>query len=91
MNELALNTLNFATIGLALLALLVCLLVWFFLNRASVRANEQVLLLNELLEQQKKQTEILMRLGQGGKTTEDDTKTGPDGDPTLFKDFIAER
>jgi uncharacterized membrane protein len=91
MNEFALNTLNIASIGLALLALLVCLLVWFFLNRASVRANEQVLLLNELLEQQKKQTEILMRLGQGGKTTEDDTKTVPDGDPTLFKDFIAER
>lgn len=93
MNDFALNTLNIASIGLAFVAFLVCLLVWFFLNRASVRANEQVLLLNELLEQQKKQTEILMRLGQGqsGKTAEDDTKAGPDGDPALFKDFIAER
>ena len=90
MNEFGLNTLNLASIGLSLLAFIVGLLVWFFLNRASVRANEQIMLLNELLEQQKKQTEILMRLGRNA-SADSDPKTASTGEPVLFKDFIAER
>lgn len=38
------------------------LVVWFFVNRASVRANEQIELLEALLEQQKQQTALLARL-----------------------------
>ncbi|WP_253073310.1 YebO family protein [Sodalis ligni] len=65
-------------------------MVWFFLNRASVRANEQIMLLNELLEQQKKQTELLMRLGQMN-SPQNDAKVPAAGEPIMFKDFIAER
>ncbi len=90
MNDFELNTFNIASLGLSLLAVIVGLLVWFFLNRASVRANEQIMLLNELLEQQKKQTEILMRLGRAN-APENDAKALPAGEPGMFKDFIAER
>ena len=90
MNDFGLNTINIASIGLFLLIFIIGLFVWFFLNRASVRANEQIMLLNELLEQQKKQTEILMRLGQVN-SPQNDAKGLPTGEPGLFKDFIAER
>ncbi|TKI08205.1 YebO family protein [Martelella alba] len=90
MNEFGLNTLNLASLGLSLVTFLIGLLVWYFLNRASVRANEQIRLLNELLEQQKRQTEILARLGRHS-TADEETKTPPAGEPALFKDFIAER
>ncbi|CAK8741027.1 hypothetical protein SODG_004455 [Sodalis praecaptivus] len=35
------------------------------MNRASVKANEQIALLTELLEQQKQQTELLAKLTRG--------------------------
>ncbi len=90
MNDFGLNTLNIASMGLILLFFIIGLVVWFFLNRASVRANEQIMLLNELLEQQKKQTELLMRLGQMN-SPQNDAKTSSAGEPIIFKDFIAER
>ncbi|XBS68309.1 YebO family protein [Acerihabitans sp. KWT182] len=90
MNDFGLNTLNIGVIALFLFVFCIGLLVWFFLNRASVRANEQITLLNELLEQQKKQTELLMRLGQAG-SSQNDAKAPPAGEPVTFKDFIAER
>lgn len=37
-------------------------LVWFFVNRASVRANEKIRLLQEILEQQRIQTALLQSL-----------------------------
>ena len=40
------------------------LIAWFFVNRASVRASEQVRLLEALLEEQKKQNAILQQLAQ---------------------------
>lgn len=44
-----------------LVALFVAL-VWFFINRASVRANEQIRLLQEIVEQQRQQTALLKAL-----------------------------
>lgn len=38
------------------------LLLWFFVNRASSRSNEQIELLQSLLDQQKRQTALLRRL-----------------------------
>ncbi|WP_413738695.1 YebO family protein [Sodalis sp. RH21] len=90
MNEFGLNTVNIASVALCLIAFIFCLVFWFFLNRASVRANEQIVLLNELLEQQKKQTEILQRLGQGANP-DNGVKAFPASEPIMFKDFIAER
>ncbi|NDL62509.1 YebO family protein [Acerihabitans arboris] len=90
MNEFGFDTVNIASMAIAVVTFIVCLVVWFYLNRASVRANEQISLLNELLEQQKKQTELLLRLGQGNNP-DSDAKTLPTGESIMFKDFIAER
>ena len=38
------------------------LLLWFFVNRASSRSNEQIELLQSLLDQQKRQNALLRRL-----------------------------
>lgn len=49
-----------ACIGAALT--IVGLVVWFYVNRASVRANQQIQLLEQLLEEQKQQNALLRRL-----------------------------
>lgn len=48
-------------IFIALVVVLV-MLVWFFINRASVRANEQIKLLHEIVEQQRQQLALLNML-----------------------------
>nr|WP_306417436.1 YebO family protein [Pectobacterium jejuense] len=45
-----------------MLIVLLAALVWFFVNRASVRANEQVKLLQEIVEQQRQQLALLKKL-----------------------------
>ncbi|MEX5410493.1 hypothetical protein GV764_09725 [Atlantibacter hermannii] len=56
------GALNLASMAFSLLVLVVGLVVWFFVNRASVKANEQIALLEALLEQQKRQTVLLRRI-----------------------------
>lgn len=73
------------------MALLAGLWVWFLVNRASVRANEQIRLLQEIAEQQRQQTALLKRMahraGADGAAAADD-----DLNPALdFKGFIPER
>ena len=46
------GALNLASLALSFLLLLVGLVLWFFVNRASSRANEQIELLESLLDQQ---------------------------------------
>ena len=65
------------SLALAAVALLVGLWVWFLVNRASVRANEQIRLLQEIAEQQRQQTALLKRLAHsaradGGDADDDD-------------------
>lgn len=55
---------------------LVGLIAWFYVNRASVRANEQVRLLQALLEEQKKQTAMLQRLTEQTLGTEENGAEG---------------
>lgn len=62
MNELSMNTVNIASVALSCVFLIVGLIAWFYVNRASVRATEQVVLLEALLEQQKRQNALLRRL-----------------------------
>ncbi|HFF9525367.1 TPA: YebO family protein [Serratia marcescens] len=66
--------------------------VWFLVNRASVRANEQIRLLQEIAEQQRQQTALLKRLahsaGADGAAAADDDDLSPALD---FKGFIPER
>ncbi|AML58105.1 Uncharacterised protein [Serratia rubidaea] len=81
------------SLGIALVALLLGLWVWFLVNRASVRANEQVRLLQEIVEQQQQQTALLKRIarqsrGEALSAGTDDDDLGP---AMEFKDFIPER
>jgi len=54
--------LNMASLVISFVVLIVGLVVWFFVNRASSRTNEQIELLEALLDQQKRQTALLRRL-----------------------------
>lgn len=62
MNELAANTSPLFNYGVLALVILVAFIAWFFVNRASVRASEQIRLLEALLEEQKKQNVLLRRI-----------------------------
>ncbi|MDH2066134.1 YebO family protein [Pantoea sp. GD03673] len=62
MNELAANSGPLVSYGLLVIVLIVAFVAWFFVNRASVRAGEQIRLLESLLEEQKKQNQLLRRL-----------------------------
>ncbi|CAI1657167.1 MULTISPECIES: YebO family protein [Serratia] len=78
------------SLALAAVALLAGLWVWFLVNRASVRANEQIRLLQEIAEQQRQQTALLKRMahraGTDGAAADDDLSPALD-----FKGFIPER
>lgn len=53
---------NILQIVFIMLMVLFAALVWFFVNRASVRANEKIRLLQDILEQQRLQTALLQAL-----------------------------
>ncbi|CAI0735150.1 MAG: YebO family protein [Serratia proteamaculans] len=90
MYDLGFGPNSLVSLVVAVLALLVGLWIWFLVNRASVRANEQIRLLQEIAEQQRQQTALLKSLAhsaRGDSVTDDD-----DLSPTLdFKGFIPER
>lgn len=90
MYDLGFGPNSLVSLVIALLAVLVGLWIWFLVNRASVRANEQIRLLQEIAEQQRQQTALLKSLAQsarGDGVTDDD-----DLSPALdFKGFIPER
>lgn len=63
MNEvLNSGALIFASLMVSVVVLVVGLVLWFFVNRASSRTNEQIELLESLLDQQKRQNALLRRL-----------------------------
>ncbi|MFZ3387761.1 YebO family protein [Buttiauxella gaviniae] len=62
MNELSVGALNIVSLTVSLVVLVIGLVMWFFVNRASSRTSEQIELLEELLDQQKRQTALLRRL-----------------------------
>ena len=62
MNEIANGAMGFASMGFTVALVIVGLIAWFFVNRASVRASQQVQLLEALLEEQKRQNTLLRRL-----------------------------
>ncbi|WP_371327843.1 MULTISPECIES: YebO family protein [Dickeya] len=83
----------------ALIVLLI-ILVWFFINRASVRANEQIRLLHDIVEQQKQQIALLQSLVPSAETQPEEQAQAiaePAHEPVdtevnaLFKDMIPER
>ncbi|AHK20864.1 YebO family protein [Yersinia similis] len=80
-----------ASIVLSLITVLFFLIVWFFLSRASVRANEQVRLLREIAEQQKRQTELLTALLENATGASNGQIDSDTVSPLDFKGFIPER
>nr|WP_240353028.1 MULTISPECIES: YebO family protein [Pectobacterium] len=78
-----------------MLVVLLAALVWFFVNRASVRANEQVKLLQEIVEQQRQQLALLKKLlPQNVEKSEPEAlvaELGRDDVELTFKNVIPER
>ncbi len=62
MNDISLGMGPFVLPALIAVAVIFALIIWFFINRASVRANDRVHLLEALLREQKKQNALLKRL-----------------------------
>ncbi|MEF3090403.1 YebO family protein [Raoultella scottii] len=86
---------NLASLALSIVLLLVGLLLWFFVNRASSRANEQIALLQALLDQQKRQNALLRRLCEANEPEKEEA-TGPSAvekgkDDDDFIRLVAER
>ena len=89
MNELANGSMGMASMGFTVGSIVIGLLAWFFVNRASVRASEQIRLLEALLEEQKRQNALLTRLAEavaGKEKAASDEEGGQD-----FTRLIPER
>ncbi|WP_313109249.1 YebO family protein [Atlantibacter sp.] len=65
------GALNIASLAFSLVILVVGLVAWFFVNRASVKANQQIALLEAILEQQKRQTVLLRRICEANEPEEE--------------------
>jgi len=85
MNEFAANTSPLFNYGVLAIIILVAFIVWFFVNRASVRASEQIRLLEAVIEEQKKQNVLLRRLVDAQPST---AKPLADEDADEKRDFI---
>ncbi|MBN3263916.1 YebO family protein [Pectobacterium brasiliense] len=86
---------NILEVVFVLLIVLLAALVWFFVNRASVRANEQVKLLQDIVEQQRQQLALLKKLlPQDAEKSEPETfaaERDRDDVELTFKSVIPER
>ncbi|MDY9690939.1 YebO family protein [Escherichia coli] len=76
MNEVVNSgVMNIASLVVSVVVLLIGLILWFFINRASSRTNEQIELLEALLDQQKRQNALLRRLCEASEPEKADKKT----------------
>ncbi|HDC2602372.1 TPA: YebO family protein [Salmonella enterica] len=62
---------SLASLIVSMVVLVVGLAIWFFVNRASSGANEQIELLEALLDQQKRQNALLRRLCEANEPEKD--------------------
>lgn len=95
MNELAwlpVDAINIVSLAVSLLVLLLVLLLWFFMSRASLRSNEQIALLEELVDLQKRQNSLLRRLCEANEPEPvvEKTEVILDEDDDLVR-MVAER
>ncbi|ECJ7676483.1 YebO family protein [Salmonella enterica] len=70
------------------MVVLVGLALWFFVNRASSRANEQVELLEALLDQQKRQNALLRRLCEANEPEKEAEPATAASEPKEDEDII---
>ncbi|MFP1927126.1 YebO family protein [Lonsdalea quercina] len=84
---------NMLEMVLVMLIILLALVVWFFVNRASVRANEQIRLLQEIVKQQKKQLALMQALIPVPPSAEpvQEVKQEDDDTDVYFRNVIPER
>ncbi|MFW0767086.1 YebO family protein [Trabulsiella odontotermitis] len=75
------GVLNLASLAVSVLLLVIGLVLWFFVNRASSRANEQIELLEALLDQQKRQTVLLRRLCEANEPEKEEPAVQADVKP----------
>lgn len=80
--------LSLASLVMSLVVLVVGLVLWFFVNRASSRTNEQIELLEALLDQQKRQTALLRRLCEANEPEEKDAPKAAAVEEKEDDDFI---
>ena len=94
MNEvLNSGALSLASLAVSVVVLIVGLVLWFFINRASSRTNEQIELLEALLDQQKRQNALLRRLCEANepeKAAEPTALPIKDEDDDIIR-LVAER
>ncbi|HGY5135688.1 MAG: YebO family protein [Citrobacter sp.] len=94
MNEvLNSGALSFAPLAVSVVVLIVGLVLWFFINRASSRTNEQIELLEALLDQQKRQNALLRRFCEANepeKAAEPTALPIKDEDDDIIR-LVAER
>lgn len=98
MNELAwlpADAINIVSLAVSLTVLLLMALLWFFMNRASLRSNEHIALLEELVDLQKRQNSLLRRLCEANEPEPAVEKTSEvvqdeDEDDDLVR-MVAER
>ena len=94
MNEvLNSGALSFASLVVSVVVLVIGLVLWFFINRASSRTNEQIELLEALLDQQKRQNALLRRLCEANepeKAAEPTALPIKDEDDDIIR-LVAER
>lgn len=85
MNEMVNDVQGLTSTALIMALVIIGLVVWFFVNRASVRANQQIQLLEALLEEQKRQNALLRKLTENAAD-----KVQPEQAPEddAEKDFI---
>ncbi|EDX4768529.1 hypothetical protein CA092_000630 [Salmonella enterica subsp. enterica serovar Oslo] len=70
------------------MVVLVGLALWFFVNRASSRANEQIELLEALLDQQKRQNALLRRLCEANEPEKEAEPATAASEPKEDEDII---
>ncbi|EPK7358194.1 YebO family protein [Kluyvera ascorbata] len=89
------GALNLVSLALSFLLLLVGLVLWFFVNRASSRTNAQIELLEALLDQQKRQNALLRRLCEASEPEKKEeapkTEAVEDNNEDDFIRLVAER
>ncbi len=91
MNEINNGAMDMVSTGIVALLAIVGLVVWFFVNRASVKANQQVQLLEALLEEQKRQNAMLRRLTDAVAGKEQGAAAKDNADSKDFTRLIPER
>lgn len=79
---------SLASLIVSMVVLVVGLALWFFVNRASSRANEQIELLEALLDQQKRQNALLRRLCESKRTRKEAEPATAASEPKEDEDII---